>query len=124
MIGRLKLFFDKLYYSGYWRLKKRDGSPEIMTMVFISLCQTNNILTIINLLLLFTNFNNIPLEYLIIVFLLISGLNFYFYEIKERKVEVLANTNLKDDKMLFKSLVYLILSSFFFFFSIYLLNIR
>lgn len=124
MIGRLKLFFDKLYYSGYWRLKKRDGSPELMTMVFISLCQTNNILTIINLLLLFTNFNNIPLEYLIIVFLLISGLNFYFYEIKERKVEVLTNTNLKDDKMLFKSLVYLILSSFFFFFSIYLLNIR
>ena len=124
MINSLKLFFDKLYYFGYWRLKKRDSSPEVMPIIFISLCQANNILTIINLLLLPTNFGKIPLGYLITIFFIVTGSNFYFYEIRERKNKILTNPDFKDKNMFVKSLTYLVLSSFLFFFSIYLLNNR
>lgn len=124
MIKNLKLFFDKLYYFGYWRLKKRDGSPEIMPIIFISLCQANNVLTIINLILLLTSLGKLPLGYLIAAFFIVTGLNYYLYEIKERKEKILTNLDLKDGYMFVKSLTYLILSSFLFFFSIYLLNNR
>jgi len=42
-------FFDKIYYHLFNKGKKRNAVPEIPVLAFISFCQTDNILLIINL---------------------------------------------------------------------------
>ncbi len=113
MINSIKLFFDKLFFYGYWRLRNKESNPEIMPILFISICQSNNILTLFNLVLLILD-TKIPYQFIIVAFFIVVGLNFYWYIIKRKKENIILDSNLRDKYMLFKSIFYLIISSFLF----------
>ena len=84
-------FFYYMYYNIYFVSNRNNSSPEIVTVSNISFCQTNNILTLLNLFFFFSKINkdyNIPKYYLIIQIILIL-VNYYYFVTKKKGVEIM-----------------------------------
>lgn len=116
MLDKLKLFYGKLFYYSFKRISKRDSNPEIMIIGFISFCQSNNLLTIVNLLIMFTEIN-IRLKFIYIgLHFFMFGINFYHYDYKGFSKKILNKENIYYQKnMGIISFAYFLLSVFLFF---------
>ena len=89
-------FFDSLYFILYSSSKKTNGAPEIPVLGFISFCQTNNVLTILNLLFYTLNFNVIYKihHYYFILQILLYIINYYYYETRKNGELILRDKNI------------------------------
>ena len=113
----IRFFYDKLYFSGHSRLHKQDSDSYIEIILFISFCQSNNILTLFNLLFVFTNltFGFALKWFYFFIFALIYGINYYHYEYKGNKNTIVKNKDQYYDRYtLMKALLYLLISSLIF----------
>lgn len=110
-------FYKRLYYNLYLKVSANERSPEILTIGFISICQTFNLITILNLFFALTGFGknyDLP-NYFIGIFISAIIINYYFFEnkkigkkiVKERKYPV---SNNMSTKYLIISFVFLIAS--------------
>lgn len=84
-------FFNSIYYYLYNKSKRGNAVPEIPVLGFISFCQTNNIILIINLFLIIGNFNNpFMMQYAIIILnIIIYPINYYYYQTKKNGKKIL-----------------------------------
>lgn len=113
----VRFFYDKLYFSGHSRLHKKDSDSYIEIILFISFCQSNNVLTLFNLLFLFTNLTfGFSLKWFyFFIFVLIYGINYYHYEYRKNKNDIIKNKERYSDRYtLIKALFYLLISSLLF----------
>ncbi len=88
--------------------------PEIPVLGFISFCQTNNIILIINLFLIIGNFDIVfEVHYAYLIFnILLYILNYYYYQTKKKGKKILQQKKHILKKHGFWVDVYLILSIF------------
>lgn len=103
------LFFDIIYTN---ILFSKKGDNSIDALVVVTLCQTFNILAIINLFLFFSKITNdydIPTIFILILILLFF-VNFYYYKVKKNEDRFL-------DKERYTSLKYTLFIILYFFFS-------
>ena len=117
-------FYKSLYKYSYNRIKKRDSDPEIVIIGFISFCQSNNISTIFNLLIYYFHLNiNVPLKWFYLsVYFIFYGLNYYYFEVKGIKNNILGNNESYLKHAGLWAILYLIISVGFFIFSFVLLT--
>lgn len=90
-------FFNSLYFNLYTLSRKKNAAPEVPVLGFISFCQTNNILSLLNLLFYILNFNTdykIHYYYLVIQ-LLIYVANYLYYEKNDNGALVLKGENVR-----------------------------
>lgn len=102
-------FFDIIYTN---ILFSKKGDNSIDALVVVTLCQTFNILAIINLFLFFSKITNdydIPTIFILILILLFF-VNFYYYKVKKNEDRFL-------DKERYTSLKYTLFIILYFFFS-------
>jgi hypothetical protein len=88
-------FFDSLYYDLFSSSKKYNAAPEIPVLAFISFCQSNNILTLLNLFFYALNFNTDYKihHYYIVLQIALYIINYYYYEMRNHGKPILINNN-------------------------------
>ncbi len=108
-------FFKVLYYNLYNWSKRNNSTPEIPVLGFISFCQTNNILTLISLILILFNLNiDFKIHtYFIGIQILTYLLNLYFFEIRKKGRLIIQNNSYSLGNYFFLIYMYIILSVFF-----------
>lgn len=107
-------FYKYIYYNLYKTSRVENASPEIPVIGFISFCQTNNLLSLLNIFFFFTHINNnydIPKYYLVSIIVLFI-VNYYYYETKNNKKIIIENSNYELGKYTFLVYLYLALSVF------------
>lgn len=107
-------FYNYIYYNLYKTSKVVNVSPEIPVMGFLSFCQINNLLSLLNLFFFFTRINDnydMPTFYLVGIIVLFAA-NHYYYESKNNKKTIIENHNYDLGKYTFVCYVYLVLSVF------------
>ncbi len=108
------IFFNYMYYNIYFVSNRNTSSPEIVTVSNISFCQTNNILSFLNLFFFFSKINsnyNISRYYLIIQVTAII-LNYYYYVTKKKGIDIMKNEKYSFGNFKFLTFIYLIFSIF------------
>ncbi len=108
-------FFDFIYTN---ILFSKKGDNSIDALVVVTLCQTFNVLTIINLFLFFSKITNdydIPTIFILILILLFF-VNFYYCKVKKNEDRFL-------DKKRYTSLKCTLLIILYFFFSFALIGL-
>lgn len=114
VFSKINRFYAKLYFLGHSRLSKDDKDAFIEVLLFIAFCQSNNFLTIVNIILLMSEitFENSLKWFYVLIFLVFFILNYIFYEHKKNNLEILSNRKIYIDRyMLLKALLYLAISS-------------
>ncbi len=85
-------FFDRIFLYYYNLKRKSDSDPQYFPIIIISIEQTFNFITILLPLFYLTKneslIQKIPLTFLICYFIIL-GLNFYKYQVKNRKKIIL-----------------------------------
>ncbi len=118
-------FFDRIFLYYYNLKKKSDSDPQYFPIIIISIEQTFNITTIFIPLFYFTKnesfIQKIPLAFLICYFIIL-GLNFYQYQIRNRKETILKTDMNLSFKFKVLTYFYFIISVFIPLLLIFLLN--
>ncbi len=115
-----RVFFGRLYYYGYLRQSRNDSDYEIVVIGFISICQTFNISTILNVLALVLGIKfNFLIVYVCFYFIIYFS-NYYYYEIRKNKLKILNTEIYRGKSTAYLSFIYLILSVFLFFGSLFI----
>ncbi len=89
-------FFASLYFELYSSSKKTNGAPEIPVLGFISFCQTNNVLTLLNLLFYTLNFNvDYKIHHYYFIFqILLYVTNYNYFETRKNGELILRDKNI------------------------------
>ena len=105
-------FFDSLYFDLYSSSRKSNGAPEIPVLGFISFCQTNNILTLLNISFYTLDFNsNYQIhKYYLILQIILFMINHYYYENRKNGTLILKNENKSLEIKSYLTYLYLIFS--------------
>lgn len=120
-------FYDDLFQYHYERQIKLDRDPEVFPISLISFCQSTNFLFLLIVIYFITDMNTLvdknllPYSF-IVVFLIIGGINFYRYTIKNRVEKIIMRNKTIDKKMKWYSRIYLTISIWFPLFLIYFFN--
>ena len=117
-------FFDSLYFDLYSSSRKSNGAPEIPVLGFISFCQTNNILTLLNISFYTLDFNsNYQIhKYYLILQIILFMVNLYYYDIRKNGNIILKNENNSMEIKPYISYLYLISSILLTGFTYYILR--
>ena len=101
--------FNYIYYNLYKSSIKKNAVAEIPVITYISFCQTNNFLTLINIFYYYTDLNTnyyLPKYYLIIQIVLYI-VNYWYFQKMEKGISILQNENYSLKKHKFLIDVYL-----------------
>lgn len=112
----MRTFFDRLYYRIYFG-SVDNGKAESFVILFISSCQTANVVTVLNAFFKITGLN--PLYKITPWFFSLLGIailcNIHYYEIKKNRKKIMESRKYdSEDNIIWH---YLILSIFGIFFS-------
>jgi len=117
-------YFHSIYYHLYSNSKVNNATPEIPVILFISFCQTNNLLLLFNIFLIVfsINYEYKIHHFYIIIQIVLYILNYYYYQIKKIGKSVIINKKYSLGKKKLFIYVYIVLSVFFTGFTYYLLE--
>ncbi len=82
----MKRFFNCIFYNLYSDSVKVNASPEIPVITFLSFCQANNVLTVLNVIFYLANFHfeyKIHYYYFVIQVVIVIFNNFYYLKLKK-----------------------------------------
>jgi hypothetical protein len=93
-------FANWIYYTSYQQNVVKTGNPEIYVYSYISFIYTDLCLFLWNIISIFLKAKPLEPIWFVIIYIIILGIIFYYYDIKKAKYKIKIKMHKYDDNML------------------------